>query len=261
MSHRGITLVELLVSIAIIGVLAALLLPALGSARESSRRAACQNRQRQIGVALSLYHATHEAYPVGCDQWRGFNDQQSRQLAWSAFLLPHLEQAELAARIDYDRPFDDPVNRPAAAVRLPVYICPSGDLTARSETGEPAPSHYGGIYGERITGPNHPPKGVLLIDEPICQTQIDDGLDQTLIVGEDTHFADGQWINGRNLFDQAFRVNAAPRWENDLRSDHPGGALALACSGAVHFFGDQIDPVVLAAWCTRAGGEILGERP
>ncbi len=53
-----------------------------------------------------------------------------------------------------------------------------------------------------------------------------DGLSNTLIVAEDTGWPDGQWINGRNLFDQAYAINAAPRFENDIRSHHPGGAQA-----------------------------------
>jgi prepilin-type processing-associated H-X9-DG protein len=85
--------------------------------------------------------------------------------------------------------------------------------------------------------------------------EVTDGTSQTLILAEDTAWPDGQWINGRNIFDQAFAINAAPAFENDIRSDHPGGANGLLVDGAVRFLAESTDLDVLAAICTRAGGE------
>ena len=70
-SREGFTLVELLVTISILGILVALLLPAVQQAREASRRVQCANHLRQIGIALSSYHATHRRFPVGCRDNRG----------------------------------------------------------------------------------------------------------------------------------------------------------------------------------------------
>jgi prepilin-type processing-associated H-X9-DG protein len=86
-----------------------------------------------------------------------------------------------------------------------------------------------------------------------------DGASQTIIVGEDAGFPDGQWINGLNVFDQAFAINQAPSYENDLHSDHPGGAHALFADGSVHFLKNSLDVRTLAALCTRAGNEIVGD--
>ncbi|MDC0935704.1 DUF1559 domain-containing protein [Pirellulales bacterium] len=261
MARRGFTLLELIVVTAVIGALVALLAPAVQSAREAGRRTECKNQLRQVGIALNAYHATHGAYPVGCDQWRPWGNEVNRQLAWSAFILPFLEQRTLYGQLDLGRPFDDAVNSEPSRSRLSIYLCPSADPEAFERPSGRGASHYGGIFGQRITGPNNPPRGVMRIDRPTRIREIEDGLAWTLIVGEDTRFPDGEWINGRNLFDQAYAVNAAPVFENDLWSQHPGGALGLACDASVHFLSEATDLEVLAALCTRAGDEPIGRWP
>ena len=82
---RGFTLVELLVVIAIIGILVALLLPAIQAAREAARRSQCQNNLKQIGLAVVNYESTNKSLPPGAFQGEGS--------AWSAFILPYLEEA------------------------------------------------------------------------------------------------------------------------------------------------------------------------
>ena len=115
----GFTLVELLVVIAIIGVLVALLLPAVQAARESARRNACTNNLRQIGLAVQNYHDAMGRYPMGRD---GI-DQYS--IAWSFRLLPFMEQQQIYEAWQVGARVDDDVN--ARAMRTPVstYYCPS----------------------------------------------------------------------------------------------------------------------------------------
>ncbi len=254
--HRAFTLVELLVVIAIIGVLVGLLLPAVQAAREAARRTQCQNNLRQIGIGLQLYHDLNETFPMGGLEWRPFGGSAERQLAWSAFLLPHLEQQTLYDRLDLTKAFDAVENAEGAAAVLSVYLCPTSirDETLIEGRG---PCDYGGIFGERITTPNNPPKGIMIYDQAYGLAEITDGSSRTLIVAEDTRWPEGQWINGRNLFDQAFAINAAPKIENDIRSDHPSGAIGLLADGSAHFLSESLNLKILAAMCTRAGDELV----
>ena len=248
------TLIELLVTIAVIGILIGLLLPAVQAAREAARRTECTNHLRQLGVGLHAYHNAHDSFPPGGIEWRAPGNSTRRQLAWSALILPWIGQRNLYARLDLQTPFDSPENADAAATILAVYLCPTRRDPIALIDGR-GPCDYGGIYGERITGPNSPPKGTMIYDRAIRLADVTDGASQTLILAEDTAWPDGQWINGRNIFDQAFAINAAPRFENDIRSDHPGGANGLFVDSSVRFLAESTDLRPLAAICTRAGGE------
>lgn len=261
MSRRSaFTLVELLVVIAIIGMLVAILLPAVQSSRASGRTAVCKNNLRQIGIGLQSHHEAKGQFPIGGIEVRlgQFVDKKKRQIAWSAFLLPYLEEQAVFERLNLETPFDSSENRTAAATVLPIYICPTSPGGERLVDGR-GPCNYGGIYGERITSANDPPKGIMLYDTPISAAHVKDGLSNTLIVAEDSRFPDGQWINGRNIFDQAVAINQAEQWENDIRSDHPGGAQGVRADGSVHFMDETMDLNVLAALCTRAGNDLVFE--
>ncbi len=257
--RRGMTLVELLVVVAVLAALVALLLPAVQSAREAGRRTVCMNNLRNIGCALHGHLLARRRFPVGCLEWRAAGKSgTARCLAWSATILPWLEEQSLAERIDFKRPFDHPANAPAAATPLAVYRCPSsGRQPVVAGLGG---CDYGGITGERIVSPNNPEKGALMHDRGFAEREIADGLSKTAFVGECAvgDWPDGQWINGRNLFDQAYAVNW-PTWEDELRSRHPGGAHALFGDGAVRLVADSTDTRVLAAACTRSGGEAGGQ--
>jgi prepilin-type processing-associated H-X9-DG protein len=261
--------VELLVVIGVIGVLMAMLLPAVQAVRESARRTACCSNLSQIGVGLQSYHQMYERFPVGCLECR-VTFPHGRQLAWSAFLLPQTEQQPLYDRIDFSKAFDSAENAEAAATVVDTYICPSVSRSSYLIDGR-AVSDYGGINGERIQFPglpprhNDPPKGVMLYERPITISEIRDGTSQTLIIAESAGWKDGQWINGLNIFDQAYAINFPPDLahgiypENEIRSDHPGGANGLFCDGSARFLSETMELRTLAAICTRAGGEIVDE--
>ena len=256
----GFTLVELLVVIAIIGILVGMLLPAVQQVREAARRITCANNLRQIGLALQSHHSAKMEFPKGVTEFRNFfqGDPNKRNLAWSVFLLPYMEQQNVFAELDLTLAFDHPDNAEAAATSISTFICPSSRRQAATDSTRGA-CDYGGIFGERINSPNNPPKGLMVFDQAFGHADITDGSSNTLIVAEDSDFSDGEWINGRNVFDQAFAINAAPAFENDIRSNHPGGANGVFADGHVQFLTETMDLFTLGAICTRASGEVAND--
>jgi prepilin-type N-terminal cleavage/methylation domain-containing protein/prepilin-type processing-associated H-X9-DG protein len=133
--RRGFTLVELLVVIAIMGILVALLLPAVQAAREAARRNACTNNLKQLGLALHQYEAARRRLPPGyMSQSHATPTPALRDPAtwdappgwgWSALLLEYLEQANIVSRLDFDLPIWDRDYAGVIRQQPPVFLCPS----------------------------------------------------------------------------------------------------------------------------------------
>ncbi len=149
--RTAFTLVELLVVIAIIGVLVALLLPAVQAAREAARRISCGNNLKQMGLALHNYHDTHNGFPLGAmsdvDDDAGFDDDG---YGWAVALLPYIEQQNLYDQLDdsiaigtpgcIQTYFDDNGTIiPGGATVLDAYRCPSSTLEANLPASNPVP--------------------------------------------------------------------------------------------------------------------------
>jgi prepilin-type N-terminal cleavage/methylation domain-containing protein/prepilin-type processing-associated H-X9-DG protein len=268
----GFTLVELLVVIAIVGTLIGMLLPAVQGVRESSRKTACSNKLRQCGLGASNYESARRSFPPGCDvKPQGASLPQGTQHAWSTFILPYIEETAVAARIDLKKAWDAPGgNDVASDTSIPTYVCPSGIVTI---TGK---ADYGGVSGAWILSdgvPFHGPAGLsngMLVSvdgviPPVRAGSATDGLSSTLLAAEAVDRCDAEeagdernksgrwaWINS---FAQATAfVNVRG---SDIRSNHPGGAHGVFADGRVTFLNDSMDPVVLAAICTRNGGEAM----
>jgi len=267
---RAMTLLELLVVMAIIGVLVALLLPVVQAARESARRATCQNNLRQIGVALHVYHAAHQQFPVGCiDKRIPRTNPNGRQLAWSATILPELGEPALSQQLDFNAAYDGNINSAVAATIVPTYLCPStyrlaagreGALVHNPATASVAPGYegaatdYGGIYGAAQVSPAA--NGTFLYERAVKIAEITDGTSHTLAVAEDTGrgwLMDGEWINGENIYDVSNLINT--QQHNEIWSDHPQGAMALWCDGSVSLLAESMELTVLRSICTRAGSD------
>ena len=136
MNRKGFTLVELLVVIAIIGVLVALLLPAVQSAREAARRMQCQNHQKQICLALHNYHDTFNRFPPG--QWNNFytNDAPWIRGCWVQPTLPYLEQKNLYDVYDEARKTngDWALLCPNKDTKIKTLNCPSDSNSPKTQT-------------------------------------------------------------------------------------------------------------------------------
>lgn len=212
--HRriGFTLVELLVVIAIIGVLVALLLPAVQSARGAARALQCKNNLKQIGLALHNYHSVYQTFPPGfisetTGPWPGGGNDPVPEIGpgWSFFamLLPQIEESALYELIDFDLPIADAANQPARSSEVSSYRCPGDtwrnavsvwpatigihDLAATSYTGllggaDPSGNGPTGSYLARYE--EMPFNGMFHRNQAIRDRDILDGLSNTIGIGE-----------------------------------------------------------------------------
>lgn len=159
---KGFTLVELLVVIAIIGILIALLLPAVQAAREAARRSQCTNNLKQIGLALHNYHDTFKTFPPGA--WNEAN--RGNRLAYTVFILPFMEQQAVYDEFDFEYPNYTGVNLNPGIRLIPAYHCPScrfkqstynADWVPAGAAGTPSyTTHYYAIMGPQGINPMIP---------------------------------------------------------------------------------------------------------
>lgn len=207
-STTGFTLIELLVVIAIVGVLVALLLPAVQQAREAARRTQCSNNLKQIGLALHNYNDVHGVFPPGYDLLldKVANPSEPEPIGrghgWASFLLPYLELRSIHELINFEGPYAVPqspseshANSTAIALVVAAYLCPSDgggeriDVLLDESSAAPklsmARANYVGVFGRgeaaEFTGVGD---GMFWANSSVRISSILDGASRTLAIGE-----------------------------------------------------------------------------
>jgi prepilin-type N-terminal cleavage/methylation domain-containing protein/prepilin-type processing-associated H-X9-DG protein len=203
---HGFTLVELLVVIAIIGILVALLLPAIQAAREAARRTECQNHLKQIGLAVQTFHDSMKSFPAARDKSDQFG------VSWAFRILPQIEESALYQSFNKAFRVDDLANERAMRTPIEVYACPSrrkpaADRNFDDQDATPAPDKLGvatlGDYAANAGHSHDTGMQNVTVDDVITSAPVDtttagpiysgskisarrvtDGLSSTLAVGE-----------------------------------------------------------------------------
>ena len=273
------TLVELLVVIAIIGVLVALLLPAVQAAREAARRCSCLNNISQLALAMHNYEFSVEHLPAGTINSEGpiRSEPEGQHVSWLVQILPYVEQNNAYRLFDQSAGAYARVNSDVRALSVPFFVCPSypGARTNESETA--ARTTYAGCHHDQETPIDADNNGLLYLNSNIRYTDILDGSSQTILLGE--YRADEDelgWVSGtratlRNTdrFDENYflRENrrqreqslppAGPLEVGGFGSAHPGGTQFAFADGSSKLIRDNIEPAVLHQLGHRADGELL----
>lgn len=253
-TKNGFTLVELLVVIAIIGILVALLLPAVQAAREAARRTQCTNNLKQIGLAIHSYHDTYGNLPPAFNNFHPLGSDDVRW-GWATYILPFIEENILFDLLDIENQTGlTPTAENGLQTQLSAYRCPSDDgpdlnPNFKRSGAELATSNY--IISEGIAG---------FVDKHNTYrfAQITDGTSNTMLVGErdGTVGVAAVWPGrSRTSSSTSFRVtwkinlseNPDPtdNW-NDckrfaLTSVHPGVVNVVLCDGSVRLLSDDIE--------------------
>jgi prepilin-type N-terminal cleavage/methylation domain-containing protein len=290
----GFTLVELLVVIAIIGVLIALLLPAVQAARESARRTSCVNNLKQVGLAIANYQLSAKFFPASSSESLklttsfDFDFSGEKRHSWGSAILPHLELKNASDTINKKVSALAATNQSVAELVIPLYRCPSYTGPEFSKCNryaslslKPAIGNYvalgtstvGNLWGVDLN-----PDGVIIPGGAITPADVTDGLSHTVLVAETREDVLAAWADGLTAavaalpFDpeewpgyaqKISSLNYTPYYDYEEvvckygpSSMHVGGANHLLGDGSVQFLKDEIAPNVYVAFSTRAGQEV-----
>jgi len=270
--QAGFTLIELIVSIAIIGVLAALLIPAVQSSRDAARRTICKNQLHQLGLALHMYHEVHRCFPAGA-YVMGPSFPMQTGWGWGAMLLPYIEQNAIYKQINFDLGTAIGTNLPVIAMPIAAFRCPS-------EIGPTVINCAAIVDGpyQLAAGNYCGSEGILSPMSCVRIAQVTDGTSQTLMLGErivqpgglsslpfvsawcgQVAFADEYDLRSvpTLLPDPNHPINGSLTDPNCFGSRHQVGANFVLADGSCQFLNDSIDLQVFTALGTPSGGETV----
>lgn len=273
--HRGFTLVELLVTIAIIGVLVGLTIPSVQAVRETSRRSMCQHNMVNLSLAMMAYHDRQNHYPIGTMNPSGpiHSRPEGYHHNWLIALLPSMDEGVVANHIDASVSVYAPENKLARSVSLSRLLCPSAPDV------QPFTSCYAAIHSSVETPIDTTNNGVFVLNRATRQDDITDGLAYTLFLGEKLSHPDDDlgWMSGtrstlRNVggglsplspnFQAAIKASEQSASGDpslavgSLQSRHPEGVHLLLGGGEVVFRTTSMDEDLLAHMANISDGEL-----
>ncbi|NLF73735.1 MAG: DUF1559 domain-containing protein [Candidatus Anammoximicrobium sp.] len=273
-TRRGFTLVELLVVIAIIGILVALLLPAIQAARESARRSQCSNNAKQIALGLQNYHDANGSFPPGVIWGPGKPPYTlPYHHTWNVMILPFIEQQSLYSTVDVRAPI---WGQAIVSTPVPTLRCPSDQRTLPSETQNIAVTNYPGSEGyhwhQTANISNTSPwntfgdpfndvgslNGVFTVTMTTKMSGIRDGTSNTICFAEDDSMGYGGGAirtcgtglrrTGTPVFDSAFVGTAVGGWganETATNAVNPDGSAKTVWTW---FRNHSFTPTYIAAY-------------
>lgn len=229
-NQKAFTLVELLVVLGIIGLLVALLLPQVRSAREPARRSQCMNNIKQISLALLAYESTHGHLPPAYT----VDEAGNRLHSWRTLILPYLDQQALYDSIDLNKPWDDPANAAARETIVELYLCPSFP-------GEELHATYYAVVGPDCAFTGETGRQLPEVKDNLANTifLVDIRTDRTI-----------HWMSPEDVSpEQVLAI------DSKKASYHPGVFVAAYLDGHADSIRSDIDREVLRSMLTIAGGE------
>ena len=264
--RTGFTLVELLVVIAIIGILVALLLPAVQAAREAARRMQCSNQTKQMGLGFHMYHDTYKQFPwAGRNYINCCNSATRDYWNWTYRIFPYVEQQNLV---------DTRSDAAVYGTALPLFYCPSRrrpKLYNRVNR-----TDYAGNAGSRVSRVGEDGLLVESTRAPVRMSSVTDGTSNTILVAEKylhpTH--EGGKIccdDNEPLVNVGYEIDivrsgqyppmrdfeTGPGAVHRFGSRHPAGLNAVMVDGSVQHFAFTIDSTIFRNLCIRHDGEVV----
>ena len=244
-------------SAATIGVLTALLLPAVQSARAAARRAQSKNNLKQMGLAMHNYYDTFRELPRGTVPNEKLKPEQ--RLAWTYSILPFIEQAAVYEVMDKDVAWNKGANEEMAELRIQVFQNPGLD----EDYGQFGQIHYAGIAGVGKDAPKLDVKdkgaGMFGYDRKVTFRDVTDGLSNTMMITE-TQDDFGPWARGgkstlRSLTKKPY-INGPDGIGSPVNME---AVEVLMGDGSVRSISENVDPEVFEAMSTIRGGEVIGD--
>ena len=195
--RTAFTLIEVLVVIAIIGILVAMMLPAIQAAREIARRAQCSHRLSQLIIATHNYESSHRVFPPGVVHDKGpiVNTPIGYHHSWIVQLMPYIGEQNAFRAVDFSVGVYDPANAAVRDHAITIIECPSNDFLSAPASG------YAAVYHDAEAPIDVDNNGTFFLNSVISMDDVSDGLAYTLFFGDkrirgDKPGSDLGWMSG-----------------------------------------------------------------